>query len=86
MEGFLRGTWDSPEPVGGTPQEPSHKWQVRVVLQNGERVYLNLVQSGTVQRSRITARAAAKLGREDKKECRMHLKGMDGREVSISIT
>jgi hypothetical protein len=62
LEGFLRDTWGDPEPVGGAPQGPSHKWHFRVILQNGERVYLNLLWSETAQRSRITARAAAKLG------------------------
>ncbi len=62
-----------------------HKWHVRVILQNGERVYLNLLLSETAQRSRITARAAAKLGRENEEDGHMHLKGMDGKEVAIPV-
>jgi hypothetical protein len=85
LEGFLRGTWDSPERVEDTLRELLCKWHILVVLQNGERMYLNLLQSGTVQRSRITARAAAKLGRESEESSRMHLVGMDGREIAISV-
>ncbi len=35
LEGFLRGTWDDPEPVGGASQGPSHKWHVRIILPDG---------------------------------------------------
>jgi hypothetical protein len=35
-------------------QGPVRKWHIRMVLQRGERMYLNLLQSGSVQRSKIT--------------------------------
>jgi hypothetical protein len=38
------------------------KQHVRIVLQDGERWYLNLLVSETAQGSRITLMAAAKLG------------------------
>jgi hypothetical protein len=56
-----------------------------VVLQSRERTYLNLLQSGSVQRSKITARAAARLGREDMEDHCMHLVAVDGREISIFV-
>jgi hypothetical protein len=47
---------------------PVYRWHIPIVLRDGERVYLNLLQSETVRRSRITAGAAAKLGRESKED------------------
>ncbi len=61
------------------------KWHIRIVLQNGERMYLNLLQSGSEQRSSINAQAAAKLGRKDAGERSMLLVGVDGREISILV-
>ncbi len=40
----------------------TRKQHVRIVFQNGERWYLNLLVIETARRSRITSEAAAKLG------------------------
>ncbi len=61
------------------------KHQVRIVLQSGERWYLNLLVSETVRRSRITSAAAAKLGRGSVHDKRMHLRDVNGIEVSITV-
>jgi hypothetical protein len=63
----------------------THKQHVRIVLQDGERWYLNLLVSETAQRSRITSMAAAKLGRGSKHDERMHLKDVNGRDVPIMV-
>jgi hypothetical protein len=58
---------------------------VRVVLQSGERWYLNLLVSETVRRSRITSAAVAKLGRGSVHDKHMHLRDVNGTEVSITV-
>jgi hypothetical protein len=55
------------------------------VLQSGERWYLNLLVSETAQRSRITLAAAAMLGRGSVHDKRMHLRDVNGTEVSITV-
>jgi hypothetical protein len=55
------------------------------VLQSGERWYLNLLVSETARRSRITSAAAAKLGRGSVHDKRMHLRDVNGTEVSITV-
>jgi hypothetical protein len=85
LQELLRGIWDIPEEGEETVWMPLRKWHKRIVLQKGERMYLNLLQSGSEQRSRITAQAAAKLGRKDAGERRMHLVGVDGRDISILV-
>ncbi len=51
-----------PDKIAGLRETRKH--HVRIVLQNGERWYLNLLVSETARQSRITSAAAAKLGRE----------------------
>jgi hypothetical protein len=63
----------------------THKYHVRIVLQSGERWYLNLLVSETARQSRIISTAAAKLGRENVHDKRMHLRDVNGKEVSISV-
>ncbi len=63
----------------------THKYHVRIVLQSGERWYLNLLVSETARQSRITSAAAAKLGRGSVHDKRMHLRDVNGMEVSISV-
>ncbi len=58
---------------------------IRIVLQDGERWYLNLLVSETAQRSKITSMAAAKLGRGSVHDKRMHLRDVNGKEVSITV-
>ena len=41
----------------------THKYHARIVLQSGERWYLNLLVSETARQSRIISTAATKLGR-----------------------
>ncbi len=57
---------------------------IRIVLQDGERWYLNLLVSETAQRSKITS-MAAKLGRGSVHDKRMHLRDVNGKEVSITV-
>jgi hypothetical protein len=45
----------------------AYRWHIRIALQDGERLYLNLLLSETARQSRITAGAAARLGRESKR-------------------
>jgi hypothetical protein len=63
----------------------TRKHHVRIVLQSGERWYLNLLVSKTARQSRITLAAAAKLGRGSVHDKRMHLRDVNGMEVSISV-
>jgi len=63
----------------------TRKQHVRIVLQDGERWYLNLLVSETAQRSRITSMAAATLGRGSVHDKRMHLRDVNGREVPITV-
>jgi hypothetical protein len=63
----------------------TRKHHVRIVLQGGERWYLNLLVSETARQSRITSAAAAKLGRGSVHDKRMHLRDVNGMEVSISV-
>ncbi len=85
LEVFLRGTWDDPDPVEGIQLRPVYRWHIRIVLRDGERVYLNLLQSETALRYRITAEAVAKLGQESEEDSRMHLRNIDGTEVSDAV-
>ncbi len=66
-------------------ERETHKYHVRKVLQSGERWYLNLLVSETARQSRITSAAAAKLGRGSVHDKRMHLRDVNGMEVSISV-
>jgi hypothetical protein len=70
---------------GTLRQTETPKQHVRIVLQNGERWYLNLLMSETAHQSRITSEAVAKLGRGSKHEGCMHLRDVNGREVPISV-
>jgi hypothetical protein len=63
----------------------THKYHVRIVLQSEERWYLNLLVSETTWQSRIISTAAAKLGRGSVHDKRMHLRDVNGKEVSISV-
>ncbi len=81
VEGFLRNVL--PDKMAEM-REP-HKYHVRIVLQSGERWYLNLLVSETARQSRIISTAATKLGRGNVHDKRMHLRDVNGKEVSISI-
>ncbi len=85
LQELLHGIWDIPEEGEDTAREPRRKWPIHIVLQDRERMYLNLLQSRSEQRSRITTQAAAKLGRKDAGERCMHLVGVDSREISILV-
>ncbi len=56
----------------------TRKQHIRIVLQDGERWYLNLLMSET-------SMAAAKLGRGSVHDKRMHLRDVNGKEVSITV-
>jgi hypothetical protein len=81
VEGFLRNV----EPDKMAELRETHKYHVRIVLQNGERWYLNLLVSETARQSRIISTAATKLGRENVHDKRMHLRDVNGKEISISV-
>jgi hypothetical protein len=81
VEGFLRNV----EPDKMAELRETHKYHVRIVLQSGERWYLNLLVSETARQSRIISTAATKLGRENVHDKRMHLRDVNGKEVSISV-
>jgi hypothetical protein len=72
-----------PDKIAGLRETRKH--HVRIVLQNGERWYLNLLVSETARQSRITSAAADKLGRGGVHDKRMHLRDVNGTEVSISV-
>ncbi len=81
VERFL---WDmGPNEITGSKE--TRKQHIRIVLQDGERWYLNLLVSETAQRSRITSTAAAKLGRGSVHDKRLHLRDMNGNEVSFTV-
>jgi hypothetical protein len=61
------------------------RWHIRIVLQEGERWYLNLLVSETAPRSRITSEASAKLVRESEEDECIHLRDVNGIDVSISV-
>jgi hypothetical protein len=63
----------------------AHKYHARIVLQSGERWYLNLLVRETARQSRIISTAATKLGRGCLHDKPMHLKDVNGMEVSISV-
>jgi hypothetical protein len=63
----------------------TRKQHIHIVLQDGERWYLNLLVSETAQRSKITSMAAANLGRGSVHDKRMHLRDVNGKEVSITV-
>ncbi len=73
------------EPDKNAGLRETRKHHVRIVLQSGERWYLNLLVSETARRSRITSAAAAKLGRGSVLDKRMHLRDVNGTEVSITV-
>ena len=81
VERFLR------DPKSGETVRPRavRRQHVRIVLQDGERCYLNLLVSETAQRSRITSEAAAKLGQGSKHDGCMHVRVVNGRDVPISV-
>ncbi len=85
---FLHNDWESlevkenrkqvprfPEIGESRKQVPPLKWHIRIrmVLQNGERTYLNVHKSLVNHRSKITSQAAAKLERKSEGECCMNL-------------
>ncbi len=72
-----------PDKIAGLRETRKH--HVRIVLQSGERWYLNLLVSETARRSRITLAAAPRLGRGSLHDKRMHLRDVNGKEVSISV-
>jgi hypothetical protein len=63
----------------------AHKYHVRIVLRSGERWYLNLLVSEATRQSRIISTAATKLGRGSVHDKRMHLRDVNGMEVSTSV-
>ncbi len=63
----------------------THRYHARIVLQNGERWYLNMLVSEAARQSRIISTAATKLGRGSVHDKRMHLRDVNGMEVSISV-
>jgi hypothetical protein len=69
----------------GWAEGETRKHHVRIVLQGGERWYLNLLVSETARQSRIISAAAAKLGRGSVHDKRMHLRDVNGMEVSILV-
>jgi hypothetical protein len=73
------------EPDRNARLRETRKHHVRIVLQGGDRWYLNLLVSETARRSRITSAAAAKLGRGSVHDKRMHLRDVNGTEVSITV-
>ncbi len=73
------------EPDKNAGLRETRKHHVRIVLQSGERWYLNQLGSETARRSRITSAAAAKLGRGSVHDKRMHLRDVNGMEVSITV-
>jgi hypothetical protein len=81
MERFLCNM--VPDKMAGLRE--THKYHVPIVLQSGERWYLNLLVSETARQSRIISTAAAKLGRGSVHDKRMHLRDVKGTEVSISV-
>jgi hypothetical protein len=62
LEGLLRDRWMDPNLEEALQMRSAYKWHIRIVLQDGERLYLNLQVSETARRSR----PAARLGRESK--------------------
>jgi hypothetical protein len=81
VERFLRNV----EPDKMAELRETHKYHVRIVLQSGERWYLNLLVSETARQSRIISTAATKLGRGNVHDKRMHLQDVNGKEASISV-
>ncbi len=73
------------EPDRNAGLRETRKQHIRIVLQNGERWYLNLLVSETARRSKITSMAATKLGRGSVHDKRMHLRDVNGKEVSITV-
>jgi hypothetical protein len=85
LEGFQCYAENSPERTEDALRELLRKWHIRMVLQDGERMYLILLQGEALRRSNITTRAEAKLGKRNEEGNCMHLVSMDGTEVSISV-
>ncbi len=81
VEGFLRNV----EPDKMAELKETRKYHMRIVLQSGERRYLNLLVSETARQSRIISTAATKLGRESVHDERMHFRDVNGTEVSIAV-
>jgi hypothetical protein len=73
------------EPDRDAELRETRQQHIRMVLQGGERWYLNLLVSETARRSKITSMAAAKLGRGSVHNKRMHLRDVNGKEVSITV-
>jgi hypothetical protein len=78
-------TWWSEPLLEAIRSRPFYRWHIRTVLRGREIVYLNLIQNETAWRSRITAGAAAKLGRESNQDGCMHLKNIDGTDISVAV-
>ena len=85
LEGFLCDRWMDPDPAEVLQPRPVYRWHICIALRDGERVYLNLLQSETARRSRITAGAGAKLGQESEEDGCMHLRDLDVTEISVSV-
>jgi hypothetical protein len=74
------------EPDRNAGLRETRKHHIRIVLRGGERWYLNLLVSEMARRSRITSMAAAKLSRGSVHDKPMHLRDVNGREVSSRST
>jgi hypothetical protein len=85
LEGLLRNRWMDPNLEEALRMRSAYRWHIRIVLRDGERLYLNLLVSKTVRRSRIIAWAPARLGRESKEDGCMHLRDTNGTDVPISV-
>ncbi len=81
VERFLCNT--VPDKMAGLRE--THKYHARIVLQSGERWYLNMLVSEAARQSRIISTAATKLCRGSVHDKRMHLRDVNGMEVSISV-
>jgi hypothetical protein len=73
------------EPDKNAGLRETRKHHVCIVLQSGERCCLNLLVSETARRSRITSAAAGKLGHGSVHDKRMHLRDVNGVEVSLTV-
>jgi hypothetical protein len=73
-----------PEARENGKQVALFKWHIRIVLQDGERMYLNVYKSPSASISRSpTSQAAAKLVKKDEGERRMNLVDRSWKEISI---
>ncbi len=79
LERLLRDRWMDPELEEALRPRGAYRWHIRIVLQDGERLYLNLLVS------QDHCRGATKLGRESKEDGCMHLRDVNGIDVPISV-